>query len=94
MQQHLAEPVHPNRDGEGLGLVEQPGHPLVEVQRKGDRLEFRQKRFTFLENESDQRWLVPISVTVFLPDRSTRTVSTLLEGKSANLDLGKDATAF
>jgi len=74
--------------------VEQPGHPLVEARREGDRLELRQKRFTFLENRSAQLWLVPVSVTVFLADRGTRTVSTLLEGRSAHLDLGDDAVAF
>ena len=48
--------------------MEQPGHPLVEARREGDRLELRQKRFTFLENRSAQLWLVPVSVTVFLAD--------------------------
>jgi aminopeptidase N len=73
--------------------VEQPGHPLVAARRVGSRLELRQKRFTFLEKDSDQLWLVPVAVTVFLTDGGTRTVSTLLEERSASLDLGPDVVA-
>jgi len=74
--------------------VEQPGHPLLEARREGNRLELSQRRFTYLEDGSDRLWLVPVSVTVFLPDRGTRTVSTILEERSGHLDLGTDAAAF
>jgi len=74
--------------------VEQPGHPLVEARREGGRLVLRQERFTYLENRSEQLWLVPVGVQVFLAGGDTRTVSTLLEGRDASLELGAGAQAW
>lgn len=74
--------------------IEQKGFPLVDVNREGDRLILSQKRFTYLPNESNQEWLVPVTIRLFLNDGRTESVSTLMEGKYASVDIGNDALAY
>ena len=74
--------------------VEQPGHPLLEVRREGNRLELKQCRFTFLPTESSQRWLIPVRVRVFYKDRDEQILTTLMEGDTAEVLLGDGALAY
>ncbi len=74
--------------------VEQPGFPLVEVKKKGRKLIFNQKRFTYLKNNSDQAWLIPLSVEVFYGNGQTKTVSVLFEDRSTGIDVGEDVAAY
>jgi len=73
--------------------IEQPGFPVVEVKRDGNRLILTQGRFTYLSNESDQQWLIPVVIQRFGSD-GTKTVTILLDGKSTTVDLGKDLEAY
>jgi len=74
--------------------IEQPGFPLVEVKREGGRLLLTQRRFTYLDNDSGQEWLIPVAIKVFYSDGQSKTVSALLESKSMNLDVGGDVVAY
>lgn len=74
--------------------IEQPGFPIIEVERKNDQLTLTQKRFTYLPNESKQEWLVPLSVRFFYADGASKTIKKLLEGKHATLDVGEDVVAY
>lgn len=77
--------------------VEQPGYPVVEVARDGETLTATQKRFSYLPSRSlnqDQEWIVPLTVKVFYKDGSSRVVTTLLEGKSAQIEAGKEILAY
>ncbi|MBN1832693.1 MAG: M1 family metallopeptidase [Deltaproteobacteria bacterium] len=74
--------------------VEQPGFPLVEVRRKGRELSLNQKRFTYLENTSDQTWLIPLGVKVFYGNGQTKTTSILFEDKDLKIDVGEDVVAY
>ncbi|MBW1799950.1 MAG: M1 family metallopeptidase [Deltaproteobacteria bacterium] len=74
--------------------VEQPGFPLIEVSRKGQQLVIRQKRFTYINHESDQRWLIPVSVKSFFQNGQSKDISILLEDEKAVLDLDPDAAAY
>jgi len=74
--------------------VEQPGHPLVEVERDGNRLGLRQKRFTFLPGKSAQLWMVPVTVRAFYENGEERVLTTLMEGGEAELDLGEGVQAY
>ena len=74
--------------------IEQPGHPLVQAQRNGRDLTLTQKRFTYLENTSDQTWQIPVTLTVYYETGDSRTISILLEETSTRIDLGAACVAY
>jgi aminopeptidase N len=74
--------------------VEQAGFPLVSVTRQGQTLHISQKRFTYLAHESDQLWGVPITIVIFYRDEQSRTITALLDTKTAVIDIGADALAY
>ena len=74
--------------------IEQPGHPLVQAQRNGRDLTLTQKRFTYLENLSDQTWQIPVTLTIYYETGDSRTISILLEEKSTRIDLGAACVAY
>ena len=74
--------------------IEQPGFPLVEVVRDGDKLLLTQARFTYLPNESDQVWVVPVTVKVFHNSGDSKTITTLLDSRDTSIDIGADAVAY
>jgi aminopeptidase N len=74
--------------------IEQPGLPLVEAERDGDTILLTQARFTFLPSESDQAWVIPVTVQVFYENGDSRKKTALLTGRSTSIDLGRDAVAY
>jgi tricorn protease interacting factor F2/3 len=74
--------------------IEQPGYPVLEVNREENRLFVTQKRFSYLSFPSDQEWIVPITVRVFHRDGGSERLVHLLEGKDANIHLPSDALAY
>jgi len=74
--------------------IEQPGHPLVQAQRNGRDLTLRQKRFTYLDNTSNQTWQIPVTLTVYYETGDSRTISILLEETSTQIDLGAACIAY
>jgi tricorn protease interacting factor F2/3 len=74
--------------------IEQPGYPVIEVHREGDNLSLHQKKFTYLPNESEQKWLVPIQITVFDNCGGSKNVSTLLKDKTVQIELGSNAITY
>jgi aminopeptidase N len=74
--------------------IEQPGFPLVEVKREGGRLALTQRRFTYLDNDAGQEWLIPVAISVFYSNGQSKILTTLLESKSMDLDVGHDVVAY
>jgi len=74
--------------------IEQPGFPIVEVKRDGHRLLFTQKRFTYLPNEYDQEWFIPITVRVFYGNGETGSITTLLDSKQGVIDIGRHMISY
>jgi tricorn protease interacting factor F2/3 len=74
--------------------IEQPGHPLVLARRDGRILTLTQKRFTYIENTSDQTWLIPVTILAYGETGDPKIISVLLEDKSAQVDLGADTVAY
>ena len=74
--------------------IEQPGHPLVQAQRNGRDLTLTQKRFTYLENTSNQTWQIPVTLTVYDETGDSRTISILLKETSTRIDLGAAWVAY
>ena len=74
--------------------IEQPGFPLITVSRRGRQLVIAQKRFTYLPNESDQKWQVPICIRLFPKTGSTREITTVLKDIEQIVDLDEDIVAY
>lgn len=73
--------------------IEQSGFPLVEVKRDRNQLILTQKRFSYLSNESEQSWIIPVILETF-GIGGAKTVPVLLDGRAATLDMGKDVNAY
>jgi aminopeptidase N len=74
--------------------VEQPGFPLVEVEREGNGLVLTQRRFTYLPNQSKQTWLIPMRIRVFREDGTTTVLSTLMGETTTRMEMGEAAAAY
>jgi aminopeptidase N len=74
--------------------VEQPGFPILTAAREGDTLVLSQRRFTYLPNDSEQKWLLPVNLLVFTSRGESRRATTLMETGETRVDLGADAAAY
>ncbi|MBW1919686.1 MAG: M1 family metallopeptidase [Deltaproteobacteria bacterium] len=74
--------------------VEQPGFPIVEVERDSNQLILKQERFTYLPGKSAQKWRIPISVRIFFDNGGVKTLKALLEKRSMAIELEPGVTAY
>ena len=74
--------------------IEQPGYPQITVRRQDNRLILNQKRFTYLPGESDQKWLVPVTLNLFSETSETQRISLLLDETEQIIDLEDDIVAY
>ena len=74
--------------------IEQPGFPLITARRQDRRLILTQRRFTYLPNDFDQKWLVPITISLFPKTGATRQLTVLLNKIEQEIDLDEDILAY
>ena len=74
--------------------IGQAGFPVVQVKRVGSNLIFSQKRFTYLPNDSDQQWMIPVNITVFDAAGGSNTVKLVLESSDVKVNIGNDVLAY
>jgi tricorn protease interacting factor F2/3 len=74
--------------------IEQPGFPLVEVTREADNLILTQRRFTYLPSESDQVWIIPVTIKVYREESRSQLITILLTDKSTSVSIGRDTIAY
>ena len=74
--------------------VEQPGYPLVTVTRTDEDLIVEQQRFTYLPNDSDQLWLIPVDICWFDENGGARRESLLLDQPRTHIPLKSAAVAY
>ncbi|MBE9544492.1 MAG: M1 family metallopeptidase [Proteobacteria bacterium] len=74
--------------------IEQPGYPQITVRRQDNRLILNQKRFTYLPGESDQKWLVPVTVNLFSKSGTTLQLSILMNESEQAIDVDDDIVAY
>jgi aminopeptidase N len=74
--------------------VTQPGFPVITAERKNDTLSLRQRRFTYLPNESAQTWLVPVSISAYTANGKADTQTILLKKKQTDVTLPAHAIAY
>lgn len=74
--------------------IEQPGYPLITVERRDDQLNLRQHRFTYLPNTSGQLWDVPITARLINRNGEERIVRHLMTGETAVIELAPGTAAY
>jgi len=74
--------------------IEQPGYPMIEVQRHGQHLSFTQKRFSYLPGSADSQWQVPVTVRVYPEDSDPFDTRLLLNSRNGSIDIGKNVAAY
>ena len=67
---------------------------MITVNRRGNQLVLTQQRFTYLPNNSDQKWLVPTTISLFSKTGSTRQLTLLLDDIEQAIDLDEDIVAY
>jgi len=74
--------------------IEQPGFPMVDVQRIDHTLVLDQKRFTYLPNDFDQKWMIPILINLFFDGGESRRISVLMDDSQTEIDIPSDTVAY
>jgi aminopeptidase N len=74
--------------------IGQPGHPMVIARRQGQRLQLRQRRFTYLPMESEQTWMIPVTLACWDSSGQCREQVLILETAILDFDLPEDLAAY
>jgi aminopeptidase N len=74
--------------------VEQPGFPLLEVDRDKDRLRIRQRRFSYLPGTDDQRWHVPVTIAFWDASGRSWQETVLLTEAEAQHAISSDTAVY
>jgi tricorn protease interacting factor F2/3 len=74
--------------------VAQPGFPLVTAARQGDSLVLSQRRFSYLPNDSGQKWLIPVNLRIFTAGGESRSAAVLMDAAEVRIAIEGDAAAF
>jgi tricorn protease interacting factor F2/3 len=74
--------------------IEQPGFPLVKVNRSGRHLTLTQRRFTYLPNDSIQSWVIPITINLFSDNNSPERIAVLMDTPEKKIEIDENTTAY
>jgi len=74
--------------------VEKAGHPLLSVKKEGTGLRITQEKFTYLDRQSPECWLVPVTVRFFYEDGHSEWVPFLLENETHLLEMDERVEAY
>ena len=73
--------------------IEQPGFPIVEARREGNRLSLSQRRFTYLSASSETLWPIPVALKAFSKDGKMTETTFVLEQRTQSIDLASGTVA-
>ncbi len=76
------------------GWIEQPGHPLIEVDRKADKLILTQKKFTYIKNESPCEWIIPVDIRTYNDKGDSKKITVLMSSKNTEVLIDHDVTVY
>jgi aminopeptidase N len=95
---HLWEALEAVSSRPVAGMMEnwigQAGFPLVDVRKEQGELILSQQRFAYLPGQSDQRWVIPVSVRFFYESGKSKVIEALLENESVSLELERGVKAY
>ncbi|MHA1972610.1 MAG: M1 family aminopeptidase [Candidatus Hodarchaeales archaeon] len=67
--------------------VHQPGYPVVEVKREGDKIKVNQRRFTFLPHDNDQVWMIPLTIACYSENEEPKVLHEIMEERSLEISI-------
>ena len=70
--------------------VEQPGYPIVRLDRDGKELTLSQSRFSYLPDSGQAAWPIPITLRFFDTAGNQRRQQVLMRDKSTTIAIGAD----
>jgi tricorn protease interacting factor F2/3 len=73
--------------------IGQPGFPLVTVRREPGALVLSQRRFSYLESDADQHWLIPINLALYDGAGRLRRLSVVFEGRQMRVPVDGEPVA-
>jgi tricorn protease interacting factor F2/3 len=74
--------------------IHQEGYPIIEVERKDNQLLLKQSRFTFLPNDSEYKWLIPLNIKLYLNNGETDLIKTIFKDKETIIPIPENTDAF
>ncbi|MHA1332090.1 MAG: M1 family metallopeptidase, partial [Candidatus Hodarchaeales archaeon] len=74
--------------------VYQPGYPVVEVKRAGDKIKINQKRFTFLPHDNNQVWMIPLTIACYSGTGEPTIIHEIMEEETLEVSIPKDTKVF
>ncbi|MCF8050701.1 MAG: M1 family metallopeptidase [Desulfobacterales bacterium] len=74
--------------------IGQPGHPLVEVHRRGNTLRLHQGRFSYLEGAPDATWLVPVNIRLFGAGEEETTLQVVMKDADLSVPIDDGVQAY
>ena len=74
--------------------IEQAGFPLISVEKKGNKLELTQRRFTYLLNNSDQIWRVPVTIVFFSSGAQRERLTILMDRAKHEIEIPDHTLAY
>jgi tricorn protease interacting factor F2/3 len=74
--------------------IYQAGYPIVEVQRRADILHLTQKRFTYSSESSEDTWVIPVDILLFLEDGEIQLDHVVLADREIAFNLPKNTSAY
>ena len=74
--------------------IEQAGFPMIAAKKRGNKLELTQNRFTFLSNDSDQTWLVPVTICFYTDNAETEGMTVLMDGSKHEIEIPEHTKAY
>ena len=74
--------------------IEQAGFPMISVKRKENKLELIQKRFTYLTHDSEETWLVPVTICLFSDSAASERLTFLMDGARHEIEIPEHTKAY
>jgi aminopeptidase N len=74
--------------------IGQPGYPVVTARRRDGRLHLSQHRFTYLPLESEQSWMVPVTLACWDASGQCREQTFIMETAALDIDVPENTAAY
>lgn len=74
--------------------VHQAGYPFIEATRNGDELILTQQRFTYNPFQSDQTWLIPVTISFFDIENQVTQEKILFKDKTIKISVPSNTVCF
>ena len=74
--------------------IEQPGFPMISVEKKGNKLQLTQQRFSYLPSDSDQNWQVPVTIRFFSGPEKGERLTFLMNSAQHEIDFPDPADVY